>query len=42
MRALVVQHDHVTEPGLVGAPLAQRGYELTVMTVVPEHRQGMT
>ncbi|WP_328673739.1 hypothetical protein [Streptomyces sp. NBC_00328] len=38
MRALVVQHDHVTEPGLVGARLEERGYDLTVMTVVPEHR----
>ncbi|MGW2233362.1 type 1 glutamine amidotransferase [Streptomyces sp. NPDC001759] len=38
MRALVVQHDHVTEPGLVGARLQERGYDLTVITVVPEHR----
>ncbi|MFF3889665.1 type 1 glutamine amidotransferase [Streptomyces sp. NPDC001914] len=38
MRALVVQHDHVTEPGLVGARLEERGYDLTVVTVVPEHR----
>jgi GMP synthase-like glutamine amidotransferase len=38
VRALVVQHDHVTEPGLVGARLEERGYDLTVVTVVPEHR----
>ncbi|MFG2947182.1 type 1 glutamine amidotransferase [Streptomyces adustus] len=38
MRALVVLHDHVTEPGLVGARLAERGYELTTVTVVPEDR----
>ncbi|MEU1200328.1 type 1 glutamine amidotransferase [Streptomyces sp. NPDC005813] len=38
MRALVIQHDHVTDPGPVGARLVERGYELTVVTVVPEHR----
>ncbi|MFF4503572.1 type 1 glutamine amidotransferase [Streptomyces sp. NPDC001401] len=38
MRALVIQHDHMTEPGLVGARLVERGYELTTVTVVPEHR----
>ena len=38
MRALVVQHDHTTEPGLVGARLVERGYDLEVVTVVPEHR----
>ncbi|MFI7400839.1 type 1 glutamine amidotransferase [Streptomyces sp. NPDC049541] len=38
MRALVVQHDHTTEPGLVGARLTERGYDLEVVTVVPEHR----
>lgn len=38
MRALVVQHDHVTEPGLVGDRLVERGYDLTAVTVVPEHR----
>ncbi|MEU7019043.1 type 1 glutamine amidotransferase [Streptomyces sp. NPDC046203] len=36
MRALVIQHDHVTAPGMVGERLVQRGYELTVLTVVPE------
>jgi hypothetical protein len=35
VRALVVQHDHTTEPGLVGARLMERGYDLTVVTVVP-------
>ncbi|NUQ99997.1 MAG: C26 family cysteine hydrolase domain-containing family [Streptomyces sp.] len=38
MRALVIQHDHVTDPGPVGARLVQRGYDLRVVTVVPEHR----
>ena len=38
MRALVVQHDHVTEPGLVGDRLMERGYDLTALTVVPEDR----
>jgi GMP synthase-like glutamine amidotransferase len=38
VRALVVQHDHVTEPGLVGDRLVERGYDLTAVTVVPEHR----
>ncbi|GAA3368353.1 type 1 glutamine amidotransferase [Streptomyces sannanensis] len=38
MRALIVQHDHFTEPGLVGARLTERGYDLTTVTVVPEHQ----
>ncbi|MFJ4204930.1 hypothetical protein ACIP2Y_35600 [Streptomyces sviceus] len=38
MRALVVQRDHVTEPGSVGARLRERGDDLTVITVVSEHR----
>ncbi|WP_460061658.1 type 1 glutamine amidotransferase [Streptomyces sp. YKOK-I1] len=38
MRALVIQHDHVTEPGLVGARLRERGYGLTAVTIVPEDR----
>ncbi|MER5213030.1 aminotransferase [Streptomyces sp. NPDC002838] len=42
MRALVVQHDHVTEPGLVGARLTERGYDLTAVTVVPEERRHAT
>ena len=38
MRALVIQHDHLTEPGLVGARLVERGYGLSTVTVVPEQR----
>lgn len=38
MRALVLRHDHVTEPGLVGARLREHGYDLSLITVVPEHR----
>jgi len=38
MRALVIRHDHVTAPGLVGDRLVQHGYELTLLTVVPEER----
>ena len=38
MRAFVVQHDHVTDPGEVGARLDERGYDLTTVTVVPESR----
>lgn len=36
MRALVVQHDHVSPPGPVGERLADRGYELVAHPVVPE------
>ncbi|MDX6741124.1 type 1 glutamine amidotransferase [Actinocorallia sp. A-T 12471] len=35
MRALVIKHDYVSEPGHVGARLIERGYELDVVTVVP-------
>lgn len=38
MRALVIRHEHVTEPGRVGERLTERGYDLTVLTVVPEPR----
>ncbi|MGW3497424.1 type 1 glutamine amidotransferase [Streptomyces sp. NPDC001020] len=38
MRALVIRHEHVTEPGLVGARLVERGYDLTTVTVVPQDR----
>ncbi|TPQ23509.1 type 1 glutamine amidotransferase [Streptomyces sporangiiformans] len=38
MRALIVRHEHVTEPGLVGDRLAEHGYRLTTVTVVPEPR----
>ncbi|MHA6758392.1 type 1 glutamine amidotransferase [Streptacidiphilus sp. PAMC 29251] len=39
MRALIVRHDHVTEPGEVGVRLAERGYRLSTVTVVPEPRR---
>ncbi|MCY9784254.1 type 1 glutamine amidotransferase [Nocardiopsis sp. EMB25] len=38
MRALIVVHEHITEPGQVGERLAERGYEPTVLRVVPEER----
>ncbi|MGX1371739.1 GMP synthase-like glutamine amidotransferase [Streptomyces canus] len=38
MRALVLMHDHATEPGLIGARLQERGYDLTTVTVVPAER----
>ncbi|WP_217212867.1 type 1 glutamine amidotransferase [Streptomyces sp. AC550_RSS872] len=38
MRALVVQHDHVTDPGSVGDRLMECGYDLTAVTVVPKDR----
>ncbi|TDB88881.1 aminotransferase, partial [Actinomadura sp. KC216] len=38
MRALVVQHDHVSPPGPVGERLTERGFEVTEMVVVPEER----
>ncbi|MGC0405139.1 GMP synthase-like glutamine amidotransferase [Streptomyces sp. SAI-126] len=38
MRALVLMHDHVTEPGPIGARLEERGYDLTTVTVVPAER----
>lgn len=40
MRALILMHDHVTEPGLIGSRLTERGYDLTTVTVVPEDRYG--
>lgn len=33
MRALFIQHDPASQPGLVGAALAARGYELELLTV---------
>ncbi|WP_148572657.1 type 1 glutamine amidotransferase [Nocardioides caldifontis] len=36
MRALVIQHDHVSPPGLVGERLVERGYDLVEHQVVPE------
>ncbi|MBE1582729.1 type 1 glutamine amidotransferase [Nonomuraea angiospora] len=38
MRALVLRHDHASQPGLVGDRLIERGYDLTTLTVVPEER----
>ena len=36
MRALVIQHDHVSPPGPVGRRLEERGYELDLHVVVEE------
>ena len=36
MRALVVQHDHVSPPGPVGERLVDRGYDLDLHTVVEQ------
>lgn len=36
MRALVIQHDHVSPPGPVGRRLRERGYELDLHLVVEE------
>jgi GMP synthase-like glutamine amidotransferase len=38
MRALVIQHDHVSPPGLVGERLAERGFDLVEHQVVPQER----
>lgn len=38
MRALVIQHDHVSPPGPVGARLAERGYDVVEHLVVPADR----
>ena len=38
MRALFVQHDHVSPVGPVGARFAERGYAVDEMLVVPEDR----
>lgn len=38
MRALFVQHDHVSPAGPVGAALAARGYDLEELPVVPPER----
>lgn len=37
MRALVIQHDHVSPPGPVGERLEQRGYDVVEHEVVPAH-----
>ncbi|MGK4578738.1 type 1 glutamine amidotransferase [Kitasatospora sp. HPMI-4] len=39
MRALIIQHDHISLPGLIGERLAQRGYELEAVTIVPAGRR---
>lgn len=36
MRALVIQHDHMSPPGPVGERLVDHGYDLVLHTVVPE------
>ena len=36
MRALVIQHDHMSPPGPVGERLTDHGYELVLHEVVPE------
>ena len=36
MRALFVQHDHVSPVGPIGARLAERGYDVEELVVVPE------
>ena len=38
MRALVIQHDHVSPPGLVGERLVERGFDLVEHQVVPADR----
>ena len=38
MRALVIQHDHVSPPGEVGRRLEERGVEIAFHEVVPEAR----
>lgn len=38
MRALVIGHDHIGDPGYVGRVLEAAGWSLHTFTVVPEHR----
>ena len=38
MRALFIEHDHVSPPGFVGERLHQRGYEIVEQLIVPEER----
>lgn len=38
MRALLIQHDHICTPGFVGERLTDRGFDLVLHQVVPEHR----
>lgn len=37
-RALLIHHSHISSAGHVGERLAQRGWDLDEMTVVPAHR----
>ncbi len=37
MRALFVQHDHVSPAGPIGARLSEHGYDIEELVVVPEH-----
>jgi len=38
VRALFIQHDHVSPAGHIGAQFAARGYDVEELLVVPEHR----
>lgn len=38
MRALFIEHDHVSPPGLVGERLDHHGYEIVEHLIVPEER----
>ena len=38
VRALLIQHDHLTSPGPVGERFAERGYKLAVHQVVEAER----
>lgn len=38
LRALIIRHDHASLPGFVGERLADRGFDLEVITVVPAER----
>ena len=40
MRALFLQHDHVSPPGPIAERFAQRGFEVVERTVVPEEHFG--
>jgi GMP synthase-like glutamine amidotransferase len=38
MRALIIEHDHSSPPGPVAERLAERGYDITEIVVVPANR----
>jgi GMP synthase-like glutamine amidotransferase len=38
VRVLLIQHDHICTPGFVGERLTDRGFDLVLHQVVPEHR----